>query len=73
MCTEVEGVGCSRRREGVIHQAVCIGKKCKVVEDNGSFYEVKLERGEKTIVAQITADGKVQKTEEEKEGSDDKD
>lgn len=41
--------------------------------DQGTFFEVKLEQGEKTIVAQISPDGKVLKTEEEKEESDDKD
>jgi hypothetical protein len=41
--------------------------------DNGNFYEIKLEKGEKTIVAQITAGGKVLKTEEEKEKSRHKD
>lgn len=38
--------------------------------DNGTFFEVKLEQGKKAIVAQITTDGKVQKTEEEKEPDD---
>lgn len=38
--------------------------------DQGAFYEIKLERGEKTIVAQISSDGKVLKTEEEKESED---
>jgi hypothetical protein len=38
--------------------------------DKGSFYEIKLEQGRKTIIAQISGDGKIVKVEEEKEESD---
>ena len=36
--------------------------------DKGSFFEIKLEKGEKTIIVQVSSDGKVLKQEEEKEG-----